>query len=121
MSQPHPRKVNPEDQDPAGCTAMEYAFRSLDPRDVRGDDINFYLTGKKLDNDAKKNADFSILQSMVYKGIRLAGGVLRVARFSDWHRRLSGLLRFSVGLDRTLCFFSWLLVYLSVSLTYKQS
>lgn len=59
-----------EDQDPAGGTAMEYAFRSLDPRDMRGEDINFYLTGKKIANDAKKNADFSILQSMVYNGIR---------------------------------------------------
>ncbi|MCX7027050.1 MAG: DUF2264 domain-containing protein [Spirochaetes bacterium] len=63
-----------EDQDHAGGTAMEYTFRSLDPRDVRGEDINFYLTGKKIANDAKKNADFTILQSMVYNGIR--GGVL---------------------------------------------
>ena len=35
-----------EDQDPAGRTAMEYAFRSLDPRDVRGEDINFYSDGE---------------------------------------------------------------------------
>ena len=34
-----------EDQNPSGGTSMEYSFRSLDPRDVRGDDINFYLTG----------------------------------------------------------------------------
>ena len=59
-----------EDYDPEGGTAMEYAFRSLDPRDLRGDDINFYLTGKKVANDAKKNASFTILQSMVYNGVR---------------------------------------------------
>jgi len=59
-----------EDHDPEGGTAMEYAFRSLDPRDLRGEDINFYLTGKTLANDSKKNVDFTISQSMVYNGIR---------------------------------------------------
>lgn len=29
---------------------MEYSFRSLDPRDVRGDDYNFYLTGATIAN-----------------------------------------------------------------------
>jgi hypothetical protein len=67
-----------EDHDPEGGTAMEYAFRSLDPRDLRGDDINFYLTGKKLANDAVKNADFTISRAMVYNGVR-AGVVYRQA------------------------------------------
>ena len=44
-----------EDHDPQGGTAMEYSFRSLDPRDVRGDDINFYLTGLAIQNDASRN------------------------------------------------------------------
>jgi hypothetical protein len=59
-----------EDHDPNGGTAMEYAFRSLDPRDVRGDDINFYLTGHALQNDAGRNAAFTTSQSMLYNGVR---------------------------------------------------
>ena len=59
-----------EDHDPQGGTAMEYSYRSLDPRDTRGDDVNFYLTGKKVQNDADKNKQFTILQSMLYNGIR---------------------------------------------------
>ncbi|MDR1860145.1 MAG: DUF2264 domain-containing protein [Bacteroidales bacterium] len=63
-----------EDHDPDGGTAMEYCYRSLDPRDTRGDDVNFYLTGKKVANDASKNRFFTISQSMVYNGVR--GNVL---------------------------------------------
>jgi hypothetical protein len=59
-----------EDHDPAGGTAMEYSYRSLDPRDVRGDDINFYLTGATVSNSADKNRVFSTSQSMVYNGIK---------------------------------------------------
>ncbi len=59
-----------EDHDPAGGTAMEYAYRSLDPRDVRGDDINFYLTGRTVDNDSRRNAAYSISKCMVYNGMR---------------------------------------------------
>jgi hypothetical protein len=59
-----------EDHDSEGGTAMEYAFKSLDPRDLRGDDINFYLTGKILKNDAVKNAEFTICKSMVFNGLR---------------------------------------------------
>src|SRR5690606_31034198 len=59
-----------EDHDPAGGTAMEYSFRSWDPRDVRGDDINFYLTGLKVDNSAEKNRAFSISQSMLFNGVQ---------------------------------------------------
>ena len=59
-----------EDHDPQGGTAMEYSFRSLDPRDSRGDDVNFYLTGKTVQNDADKNKQFTILQSMLFNGIR---------------------------------------------------
>jgi hypothetical protein len=49
---------------------MEYCFRSLDPRDVRGDDINFYLTGKTVQNSSEKNTAFTISQSMLYNGVR---------------------------------------------------
>ena len=59
-----------EDHNPAGGTSMEYSFRSLDPRDVRGDDINFYLTGTTVNNSADKNQVFSTSQSMVYNGIK---------------------------------------------------
>jgi hypothetical protein len=59
-----------EDHNPAGGTAMEYSFRSLDPRDRRGDDINFYLTGKKVENDADRNTKFTTSQSMLYNGVR---------------------------------------------------
>lgn len=59
-----------EDHNPAGGTSMEYSFRSLDPRDVRGDDINFYLTGLTLDNNATKNAVYTTSQSMLYNGVR---------------------------------------------------
>ena len=57
-----------EDHNPQGGTSMEYSFRSLDPRDVRGDDINFYLTGKTLDNNAEINNSFTISQNMLYNG-----------------------------------------------------
>ena len=59
-----------EDHDPQGGTSMEYSYRSLDPRDTRGDDVNFYLTGKTVVNDADKNKQFTILQAMMYNGVR---------------------------------------------------
>ncbi|MBN2007554.1 MAG: DUF2264 domain-containing protein [Anaerolineae bacterium] len=59
-----------EDHNPAGGTSMEYSFRSLDPRDLRGDDINFYLTGQALNNDSEKNTAFTTSQSMLYNGVR---------------------------------------------------
>ncbi len=59
-----------EDHNPAGGTAMEYSYRSLDPRDLRGDDVNFYLTGLTVDSDAEKNAKYTILQRMLYNGVR---------------------------------------------------
>ena len=59
-----------EDQNPDGGTAMEYAFRSLDPRDVRGDDINFYLTGIAVENDSDRNTKFTHSQSMLFNGAR---------------------------------------------------
>jgi len=59
-----------EDHDPEGGTAMEYAFRSLDPRDQRGDDVNFYLTGHALKNDADRSASFSTSEAMLYNGVR---------------------------------------------------
>jgi hypothetical protein len=59
-----------EDHNVNGGTAMEYSFRSLDPRDVRGDDINFYLTGIKVNNSSEKNAVYTTSQSMLYNGYR---------------------------------------------------
>jgi hypothetical protein len=58
-----------EDHDPHGGTAMEYSFCSLDPRDVRGDDINFYLTGLKIENDPEKNKTFTTSQSVLFNGV----------------------------------------------------
>ena len=63
-----------EDRDPEGGTAQEYTFRSLDPRDLRGVDINFYLTGRAVDNRAAKDAGFSGAQSILFNGSR--NGVL---------------------------------------------
>lgn len=59
-----------EDQNPHGGTSMEYSFRSLDPRDVRGDDINFYLTGHTIENDSDKNRLYTTSQSMLFNGLR---------------------------------------------------
>lgn len=59
-----------EDHDPQGRTAMEYSFRSQDPRDVRGDDVNFYLTGLTVANDSDKNRSYTISQSMLFNGVR---------------------------------------------------
>ncbi len=59
-----------EDHNPQGGTSMEYSFRSLDPRDVRGDDINFYLTGQTVDNDSDKNRSYTTSQNMLYNGVR---------------------------------------------------
>jgi hypothetical protein len=59
-----------EDHNPQGGTSMEYSFRSLDPRDVRGDDINFYLTGKTVNNTAEQNSVYTTSQSMLYNGVR---------------------------------------------------
>ncbi|HNX56713.1 MAG TPA: DUF2264 domain-containing protein, partial [Prolixibacteraceae bacterium] len=59
-----------EDHNPQGGTSMEYSYRSQDPRDVRGDDVNFYLTGKTVENDSEKNRSFTISQSMFFNGVR---------------------------------------------------
>lgn len=59
-----------EDHDLQGGTSMEYSYRSQDPRDVRGDDVNFYLTGKTVENDIEKNRSYTISQSMFYNGVR---------------------------------------------------
>lgn len=63
-----------EDHNPQGGTSMEYSFRSLDPRDLRGDDVNFYLTGKAVDNKLSPEKVFTTSQSMFYNGYR--NGVL---------------------------------------------
>ena len=59
-----------EDHNPLGGTAMEYSYRSLDPRDVRGDDINFYLTGLALKNDSDKNMKYTTSQSVLFNGVQ---------------------------------------------------
>jgi hypothetical protein len=59
-----------EDHNPSGGTSMEYSFRSLDPRDIRGDDINFYLTGLTVTNDSDKNMLFTTSQSILFNGVR---------------------------------------------------
>lgn len=57
-----------EDHDTQGGTAMEYSFRSQDPRDVRGDDVNFYLTGIAVGNSAEKSTQYTISQGMMFNG-----------------------------------------------------
>ena len=49
---------------------MEYSFRSLDPRDLRGDDVNFYLTGHALENLSGTKQAFTTSQGMMYNGVR---------------------------------------------------
>ncbi|MGD0037027.1 MAG: DUF2264 domain-containing protein [Bacteroidota bacterium] len=59
-----------EDHNLDGGTAMEYCFRSLDPRDTRGTDVNFYLTGLTIKNDSQRNAKFVTSQSILFGGVR---------------------------------------------------
>lgn len=59
-----------EDHNPQGGTSQEYSFRSLDPRDLSGVDINFYLTGRAVDNAAAKTAGYSTSQSILFNGVR---------------------------------------------------
>ncbi|WP_372647961.1 DUF2264 domain-containing protein [Draconibacterium sp.] len=58
-----------EDQNPLGGTSMEYSFRSQDPRDLRGDDVNFYLTGLTVDNDSEENQRYTTSQNMLFNGV----------------------------------------------------
>ena len=59
-----------EDHNPQGGTSMEYSFRSLDPREVAGADINFYLTGRAVENDAARNSSYVTSQSILFSGRR---------------------------------------------------
>lgn len=59
-----------EDHNPVGGTSQEYSFKSLDPRDLSGVDINFYLTGRSVDNKAAKDASYVTSQSILFNGIR---------------------------------------------------
>ncbi len=63
-----------ENHNPKGGTSQEYSFRSLDPRDLRGVDINFYLTGRTVDNTASKSGVYATSQSILFNGVR--NGVL---------------------------------------------
>eukprot|EP00978_Attheya_sp_CCMP212_P021078 scaffold61195_cov58-Attheya_sp.AAC.2 len=59
-----------EDHNPDGGTSQEYSFRSLDPRDLSGEDINFYLTGRAVDNKSSKKEEFVTSQSILFNGVR---------------------------------------------------
>jgi hypothetical protein len=59
-----------EDHNPQGGTSQEYSFRSRDPRDLRGADINFYLTGRKVDNRVAEYGSYSTSQSILFNGVR---------------------------------------------------
>ncbi len=59
-----------EDHNPEGGTSQEYCFRSLDPRDLRGVDINFYLTGRTVDNASSKSGIYVTSQSILFNGVR---------------------------------------------------
>ena len=59
-----------EDHNPNGGTAMGYCFRSFDPRDTKGTDVNFYLTGRAVKNDAEINSAFVTSQSILFNGVR---------------------------------------------------
>ncbi len=59
-----------EDYCPDGATSQEYAFRSLDPRDLGGVDINFYLTGRKVDNTAALQGLYKTSESILFNGVR---------------------------------------------------
>ncbi len=59
-----------EDHNPGGGTSMEYSYHSLDPRDLRGDDVNFYLTGKAVDNKSSTKPVFTTSQSMFFNGMK---------------------------------------------------
>ena len=59
-----------EDHDPDGGTSHEYSFRSLDPRDLGGADINYYLTGRAVANQASLHASYVTSQSILFNGVR---------------------------------------------------
>jgi hypothetical protein len=59
-----------EDHNFKGGTSQEYSFKSLDPRDLRGVDINFYLTGRTVDNAASRDAAYVTSQSILFNGVR---------------------------------------------------
>jgi hypothetical protein len=59
-----------EDHNPKGGTSQEYSFRSGDPRDLRGADINFYLTGRTVDNRKSEHGAYTTSQSTLFNGVR---------------------------------------------------
>lgn len=59
-----------EDHNLEGGTSQEYSFRSLDPRDLSGEDINFYLTGRAVVNSAEANSLYTTSQSILFNGVR---------------------------------------------------
>jgi hypothetical protein len=60
-----------EDHDPSGATAMEYSFKSLDPRDISMEDTLFYLGLAEGESDDHQNKSiFSTPQAVYYNGYR---------------------------------------------------
>jgi hypothetical protein len=59
-----------EDYNPEGGTSQEYSFHSLDPRDLGGVDVNFYLTGRAVDNVTAKELGYVTSQSILFNGVR---------------------------------------------------
>jgi hypothetical protein len=55
---------------PDGGTSQEHSFRSLDPRDLSGEDINVYLTGRAVDNKSSKKEEFVTSQSILFNSVR---------------------------------------------------
>ncbi len=58
-----------EDHNPAGGTAMQYCFKSLDPRDLDQRDAMFYLGLTAKAGDALKHDQFVTPQSLLYNGV----------------------------------------------------
>lgn len=64
-----------EDHDPDGGTAMEYSFRSRDPRDIRSGDTLFYLgLAEEKTDEGRDRTTFSSPKSVYFNG--RAGEVL---------------------------------------------
>ncbi|MGE5632626.1 MAG: DUF2264 domain-containing protein [Caulobacteraceae bacterium] len=59
-----------EDHNPDGGTAMEYCFRSLDPRDVENRDALFYLGLASKDASTDVGNKYVTPQSLLYNGVK---------------------------------------------------
>ncbi len=59
-----------EDHNPHGGTAMEYSFRSIDPRDIENRDALFYLGLTAKEVSANSGNQFVTPQSLLYNGVK---------------------------------------------------